>query len=104
MEIAMINMGYTVVPKLSDDDKAHVAVIDNFINDPNKMRNFNPDKLTDLLNHRQAHLLALNRKQRATTRGGRLQQEVSKVAQGQYGRQARNSQAPEDLSLATAEG
>jgi len=104
MEIAMINMGYTVVPKLSDDDKAHVAVIDDFINDPNKMRNFNPDKLTDLLNHRQAHLLALNRKQRATTRGGRLQQEVSKVAQGQYGRQARNSQAPEDLSLATAEG
>lgn len=102
MEIAMINMGYLSVPKLSDDDKAHVSVIDDFINDPKKMRNFNPDRLQDLLNHRQAHLLALNRKQRATTRGGRLQQEIGKVAQGQYGREARNSQSPEDLTAATA--
>lgn len=91
-EIHMIGMGYTSVPKLSDDDTTHISVIDDFVKDPKKMRSFPPDRLPDLLNHRQAHLLAQDRKQRATTKGDRLQQEVSKVAQGVFGREARNAQ------------
>lgn len=102
MEIAMMNMGYTSVPKLSDDDKAHVSVIDDFLMDPVKKRNLQPDRLQAILDHRQAHLLAMNRKQRATTKDGRLQQEVGKIARGIYGREARNATPPDKLTLAKA--
>lgn len=102
MEIAMINMGYTSVPKLADDDDSHLKTIDDFVNDPVKMRNFNPDRLPDLLNHRQAHLLAKDRKKRESTRGGRLQQEVANTAKGVFGRQARNSTPADKLTSQTA--
>lgn len=96
-EIQMIGMGYTSVPKLSDDDNSHIQVIDDFVQDPNKMRTFPPDRLKQLLDHRQAHLLAADRKTRATTKNSRLQQEVGNVAQGIYGRAARNATSPESL-------
>lgn len=102
MEIAMMNMGYTSVPKMSDDDDAHVKVIDDFIQDPVKSRNLNPDRLESILNHRQAHLLAKDRKQRASTRGGRLQQEVGNVAQGITGREARNAVPADKLTSVNA--
>lgn len=91
-EIHMIGMGYTSVPKLSDDDASHISTIDDFVKDPKKMRTFPPDRLPDLLNHRQSHLLSQDRKQRATTKNARLQQEVAKTAQGIFGREARNAQ------------
>lgn len=96
-EIQMIGLGYTVIPKLSDDDKTHVSVIDDFMTDPAKMRSFPADRVPALMDHRQAHLLSSDRKQRSTTRGGRLQQEVGNVAQGITGRQARNSVPAESL-------
>lgn len=96
--INMIAQGYTVVPNMSDDNAMYVKTIDDYLTDPTKKRNFPPDRLETLLNYRQAHLLAYEKKQRATTRGGRLQQEVAKVAQGTYGRAARNAVSAEDLT------
>ena len=100
-ELDMMNKGYTVLPKLSDDDKTHVQVIDDALTDPVKKRNYSPDRLETILNHRQAHLLAIEKKQRATTRGGRLQQEVANVAKGMYGREARGAISADKL---TAQG
>ncbi len=91
MEIHMISMGYTSVPKMSDDDATHIKVIDDFINDQKKSRNLPPDRLESLLNHREAHKVAMEKKARATSRGGRTQQEVAKAAHGVFGREGRNA-------------
>jgi hypothetical protein len=96
--IQMINQGYTVVPKISDDNTTYVKTIDDYLTDPVKKRNFHQDRLPELLNYRQAHLLALDRKNRATTRNGRLQQEVANVAKGIYGRQARGAVSADKLT------
>ena len=97
-EIGMMNDGYDVSPKMSDDDATHIKVIDDSLMDPVKKRKINPDRLPVILNHRQAHLLAADRKARATSKGGRLQQEVTKVSQGEYGRQARGAVTADKLT------
>jgi len=90
-EIDLISKGYTSIPKLSDDDITHIKVIDDFLNDQRKNRNFPPDRLKALSDHRQAHVLAVEKKRRASTKGGRLQQEIANVARGFGGRQARQA-------------
>lgn len=101
-EIAMMGMGYTSVPKLSDDHDSHIKTIDDFMQDPKKIRTIQPDRLEAIMNHRQAHILAKNRKQRATTKNDRLQQEVGNVANGKFGRAARNSVDAGHLTEASA--
>ena len=91
LEISMISAGYTVVPKLSDDDATHISVIEDFFGDEKKNKNFPPERLEALILHREAHKLSLEKKKRATSRGGRIQQEISNVAQGTFGREARNA-------------
>lgn len=97
-EIDMMNDGYDVSPKLSDDDATHIKVIDDALTDPVKKRKINPDRLQTILNHRQAHLLAADRKARATSKNGRLQQEVTNISRGQYGREARGAVTAEKLT------
>lgn len=101
-EIHMMGMGYTSVPKLSDMHDTHIQVIDDFMQDPKKVRTVPSDRLKALLDHRQAHLLAKNRKERATTKNDRLQQEVGNVANGTYGRAARNAVSADKLTTANA--
>ena len=88
-DIDRINKGYTVIPRPSDDNKTAMAVIQDYLNDPVKRRNFSDDRLETLRNFYAAHELALQKKGQATTRGGRAQEEVAKTAQGATGREAR---------------
>lgn len=88
-EMDFIGKGYTVVPKPTDDDALHMQTIDNMLQDPLKRRSFPADRLEALKNHRDAHEVAQQHKQRASTKDGRAQQEVEKTAQGAGGREAR---------------
>lgn len=88
-DIERINVGYTVVPRPSDDNEVALQVITNYLNDPVKRRNFHVDRLPALQNFFKAHELAAEKKQQETTRGGRAQQEVARTAAGQTGREAR---------------
>ena len=90
-EIGFMARGYTSIPKLSDDDQTHIQVIDDFLQDPKKNRSFPEDRIEVLMNHRKAHILALEKKKRATSKGGRLQQEIANTARGFSGRQARQA-------------
>lgn len=88
-DILNIKEGYTIIPRPDDDNETAIMVIDDYLKDPVKRRNFPMDRLEFLANFRQAHELALQKKSQATTRGGRMEQEVAKVAQGAEGREAR---------------
>lgn len=88
-DIMRINAGYTVVPRADDDNQIALAVIEDFLKDPVKRRTFQVDRLETLKNFKEAHELALQKKKQATTRGGRAEQEVAKVAMGARGREAK---------------
>lgn len=88
-DISRINDGYTVIPRPSDDNQLAVKVIQDYLEDPKKRRNIYQDRVESLVNFYKAHQLALEKKQQATTRGGRAEQEVAAVAQGEQGREAR---------------
>lgn len=88
-EIQQIAMGYVRVPDITDDDEAHIRTIDDYLNDPVKSRTFPQDRLETLLNHRQAHIVGMEKKAKATSRGDRIQQEMVQIANGAEGREAR---------------
>lgn len=87
-DVARINDGYTVIPRPNDDNKLAMQIIRDYMEDPKKRRNLYPDRMEALVNFYKAHELALQKKQQASTRGGRTQQEVAQVAQGETGREA----------------
>lgn len=88
-DISRINDGYIVVPRPSDDNKVAIDVIKNYMQDPKKRRNLYPDRVEAIVQFFKAHELALEKKQQATTRGGRAEQEVAAVARGESGREAK---------------
>lgn len=88
-DVDRINKGYTVIPRPSDDNRIALEVVRDFLNDPKKRRNFHPDRLEALRNFYAAHELAAQKKGQATSRGGRMMQEVAATAQGATGREAR---------------
>lgn len=88
-DIDNINTGYTVVPRPADDNQMALQVIQNYMQDPLKRRNLHPDRVETLVNFYKAHQLALEKKNQSSTRGGRMEQEVAAVAQGESGREAR---------------
>lgn len=88
-ENTMIGQGYQIVPKPEDDDATHMQVIDDLLKDPIKRSKFPADMIEKLVDHRSAHDTALQHKKKASTKDGRAQQEVAKVAMGAQGREAR---------------
>lgn len=90
-DVQNINTGYTVIPRPQDDNQLAVKVVQDFLQDPVKRRNFHPDRLQNLKDFHDAHMLAAQKKAEATTRPGRMEQEVANTAQGMSGRAARNA-------------
>ena len=87
-EIDLINKGYTVIPKPQEDDELHMQVIKNYLEDPVKRATLRPERVEALTNHYKAHEYALVAKQKSSTRGGRVMQEVAKIATGESNMEA----------------